>query len=210
MDNRARGTMRQHHARAMYDQIEGLLTSITQQLRSIIRADADMPGRVMGKAIAASGPFQRASDWTRQVATELGSVLLDTLGLAATIEWHLHQFQICTGMLYELTVNDSAGFELPDDCAGAIFDSYCESLSNVARHARAHRVVIVLTITPQEVTLAVSDNGIGLDDRAFAARGGGLAAMRARLQALQGSCELTGGRNAGTTVTVGLPISRTP
>jgi len=202
--------MRQHHARAMYDQIEGMLTSITRQLRSTIRADAEMRDRASGNADTPVEPLQRTNGWARQVAAELGSVLLDTLGLAATIEWHLHQFRVCTGMLYELTVDDAAGFELSDPCAAAIFESYCEALSNVARHADASRVVIALNITPHEATLVVSDNGIGLDDRAFATRGGGLAAMRARLQALQGSCKLTGARNAGTTVTVGLPISRAP
>lgn len=202
--------MRQHHARAMYDQIEGMLTSITRQLRSTILADADRPVRMNGSEDAASGPFHRSSGWARQVAAELGSVLLDTLGLSATMEWHLHQFQICTGIRYGLTVNDSAGFELSDECAATIFDCYCETLSNVARHAGASRVVIVLTITPHELTLVVSDNGIGLDDGTLARRAGGLAAMRARLQTLQGSCAVTGARNAGTTVTVGLPISRAP
>src|SRR5512134_3613441 len=183
--------MRQHHARAMYDQIEGMLTSITRQLRSTIRADAEMQDRMSGNAHTAVESFQRPNGWARQVAAELGSVLLDTLGLAATIEWHLHQFRNCTGMLYELTVDDSAGFDLSDECAGAIFDSYCEALSNVARHADANRVVIALNITPHEATLVVSDNGIGFDDTAAARTTGGLAAMRARLQALEGTCRVT-------------------
>jgi two-component system sensor histidine kinase UhpB len=202
--------MRQHHARAMYDQIEGMLTSITKQLRSTIQADAEMPARVANTANAAWGSLQRSSGWTRQVVTELGSVLLDTLGLAATIEWHLHQFQKCTGMLYELTVNESAGFDLPEEYAAAIFGAYCESLSNVARHAGASRVVVALTITPHEVTLVVSDNGIGFDDRALASGAGGLATMRARLQAARGSCRVTGARNDGTTVTANLPIPQLP
>jgi hypothetical protein len=41
--------MRQHPARAMYDQLEDTLTSITVQLRSAIQADASMPPRVNGK-----------------------------------------------------------------------------------------------------------------------------------------------------------------
>lgn len=98
MSDWARDTMRQHPGCAMYDEIAGMLTSMTMQLRSAIQADADMPPRVNGKVNGASGPFQRANGWARQAAAELGSVLLDTLGLAATIDWHLHQFQKCTGM----------------------------------------------------------------------------------------------------------------
>jgi len=198
--------MRSHPARAMYDQLEDALTSITMQLRSAIEADARMPARLNGLAHRASDPLQRVRGWGRQVAAELGSVLLETLGLAATIEWHVRQFQKCTGVLYELTVNHAAAFDLPEDYAATIFEIYNEALSNVARHAGASRVVIALTITPHEVTVIVSDNGIGLGKQSPALGAGGLAAIRARSQTYNGVCEVAAGRNAGTTVTVSLPL----
>ena len=180
----------------MYDQLEDALTSITRQLRTAIEADVRM-----------RPPRARASGWARQVWAELGSVLIDTLGLTATIEWHARQFQKCTGVLYELTVNHAAAFDLPEDHAAAIFDVYNEALSNVARHAGATRVSIALTITPHEVTMAVKDNGIGLRAEAAAGGAGGLAAIRARAQTYKGSCAVVGARNAGTTVTVSLPLT---
>jgi signal transduction histidine kinase len=197
--------MGHHPARAMYDQLEDGLISITRQLRSAIEADAGRPGRVNGKPQAAAGALERASSWAREVSAELGSVLLDTLGLAATIEWHVRQFQRCTGVLYELTVNDTAGFDLPDDYAATIFDVYTEALSNVARHSGARRVAVALTITPHEVTLVVRDDGIGLGKDAPVSVGG-FAAMRARSKAYKGVCEVAGTRSAGTTVAVSLPI----
>jgi signal transduction histidine kinase len=208
MSDSAKVTMRQHPARAMYHKIEDALTSITMQLRSAIYADVNTPSRVNGKVNGASGPLRRASGWARQVATELGSVLLDTLGLAATIDWHLHQVQKCTGILYELAVNNAAGFDLPEEHTATIFDVYSEALSNVARHAGASRVAIALTITPHEVTLVVRDNGIGLGEEASRSSRGGIAGMRARAQSHKGLCEFAGARNAGTTVTVSLPIAR--
>ena len=173
----------------MYDQLEDALTSITMQLRSAIEADA-----------------QRANRWARKTSAELGSVLLDTLGLAATIEWHARQFQKCTGILYELKVSHAAAFDLPEDHAAAIFDVYNEALSNVARHAGASRVAIALTITPHEVTMVVSDDGVGLGKQHPAPSAGGLAAIRARSQAYNGSCVFAGARSSGTTVTVSLPL----
>lgn len=56
--NPLRSLMRSHPARAMYDQIEDALTSITMQLRSAIEADAHRPHRVNGKANGASVPLQ--------------------------------------------------------------------------------------------------------------------------------------------------------
>jgi signal transduction histidine kinase len=101
----------------------------------------------------------RAADATDTPMDEplgLGPLLLDTLGLAAAIEWHLHQFRKRTGVRYELTVSDAAGFNPPEDYAATIFDIYCEALGNVARHSSASQVAIALSITPQEVTFAVS------------------------------------------------------
>lgn len=173
--------MRRHPARAMYDQLEDALTSITLQLRSAIRADAHMPSQRNGKASEAGAPLHRASGWARQISAELGSVL---------------------------TVNDAAGFELPEDYAETIFDIYNEALSNVARHAAASRVAITLSITAHEVTMVVRDNGIGLGNGTPASGARGIAAIRARSQTYQGLCEVADASNGGTTVTVSLPIPR--
>jgi two-component system, NarL family, sensor histidine kinase UhpB len=194
--------MHRYPARAMYNQLGDALRSITMQLRSAIEADAREYPRVNG----ASGPLQRKSGWARQVSAELASVLLATLGLAATIEWHVRQFQNCTGIPCELTVNNAAGFDLPENYAETLFDIYTEALSNVARHAAASHVAIALTITSREVVLVVADNGVGLGNEVSSSGASGLAAMRARSQAYQGSCEVAGGPNGGTTATVSLPI----
>ena len=103
----------------------------------------------------------RANANARRISTELGAVLLDTLGLAAAIEWHARRLQRCTGVRCELTVSDAAGIELPEACAATIFGIYDETLSNVARHPGASRVAIALTITAQQVTMVVRDNGSG-------------------------------------------------
>src|SRR4051794_2653051 len=117
------------------------------------------------------------SAWTRQVTAELGSILLGPLGLAATIEWHAHQFQKCTGIVCELTINDAAGSELPEDYAAAVFEAYNEALSNIARHAGASRVSIALTMSSRELTMAVRDDGIGLAHGAADASLGGIAGI---------------------------------
>ena len=141
------------------------------------------------------------------ISAELGAVLLDTLGLAAAIEWHMRRYQKRTGIPCELTVNSAAGFDLPEECAATIFDIYSEALGNVARHARASRVAIGLAVTPHEITMVVSDNGIGIGKEALAAEARGIAAIRERARVHAGFCEFAGVRNAGTTVTVSLPLA---
>ena len=150
--------------------------------------------------------YAQLDDTLTSISAELAAVLLDTLGLAGTIEWHMGRYQKCTGVLCELSAS-ATGFELPEEYAATIFDIYNEALGNVARHARASRVAIGLAVTPHEVTMVVSDNGIGLRKDSPARGASGMAAIRARAEAHAGFCEFTGVRNAGTTVTVSLPLA---
>jgi signal transduction histidine kinase len=92
----------------------------------------------------------------RSISTELGSILVDTLGLPAAIEWRARQFQKVTGVFCELTVDSVRPAGLPEDHAATIFAFYNEALSNVARHSMANRVAIALTITPNDVTVKLS------------------------------------------------------
>jgi signal transduction histidine kinase len=202
--------MSQHPARAMYDQIEETLISITMQLRSAIQADTDAASRASERAGGAADPLQRPSGWARQVTTELASVLLDALGLAATIEWHLQQCRKCTGLDYELSVNNTSRFDLPEKFAATLFEIYSEALSNVARHAYASRVTVALAITPDAVTMVVADDGVGLRNWGSASTPGGLSVMRERCRAHNGLCTVTTARGAGTTVIVSLPFAESP
>jgi signal transduction histidine kinase len=141
----------------------------------------------------------------RRISAELGSVLLDTLGLPAAIEWRVHRFQQRTGIACELALRGS--FALPEAYAATIFDICNEALSNVARHAQASKVFVALSIAPHEIAVVVRDNGKGLPTEAAASKAGGLAAIRARSRSYKGICEVAGAQRAGTTVVVCLPIA---
>ena len=176
--------MRHEPARAMRESSEDAQPSVTG-----VTGEVDAGGR-----------------WARRLTAGLESVLLDTLGLAATIEWHLHRWQKCTGIACELAVSNEAGFDLPEEYAATIFHIYSEALSNVVRHSLAGRIAVALIITPHKVTLVVRDNGIGLGEQASSR--GSIAGMRARAQSHKGLCEFAGAPNAGTTVTANLPIAQ--
>jgi len=86
-----------------------------------------------------------------------------------------------------------------------------EALNNVAKHARARRVRVVLWSGNDGVRLDVTDDGVGFDTGALArswpgAGGGlGLASMRERAEALHGRLRLACGPQGGTVVEVHLP-----
>jgi signal transduction histidine kinase len=82
-----------------------------------------------------------------------------------------------------------------------------EALSNTARHSRARKVEVRLTLEGEFVMLDVTDDGVGFDADADTF-GFGLAGMRERLTALGGQLLLESNPGEGTTVTAALPLAR--
>jgi len=151
-----KGARRTHPACATYGELEKTLAVIKTQLRSFIQADTQSC-KARRRVNGARSQTERASPSIDEVVSELWPVLLDTQGVAATLEWYAREFQKCTGIFCGLTITDAAGFEMPGKYAAAIFDVYRESLHNVARHAHPSRIEIAVTIWPHEIAMIVRD-----------------------------------------------------
>ena len=85
-----------------------------------------------------------------------------------------------------------------------------EALANAVRHSRATRVALDLRYHPNELTLTVSDNGIGFQtaDTTLPAKGHfGLQGMRERANQIGGALNVDSSPAGGTTVTLSVPLS---
>lgn len=78
-----------------------------------------------------------------------------------------------------------------------------EALSNVARHARARKVDVVVSNNDDGVTLVVADDGAGIPSSHRL--GSGLLNMNDRAERLGGTCSVSSTDGAGTTVTWHIP-----
>jgi signal transduction histidine kinase len=180
---------------------------IKMQLKSAIQAEAGLLSGNDEKPGFARA--DSASQSIRQISAELGAVLIDTLGLAATIEWYVHEFQKCTGIYYDLSIDDALGAGLAEEYATAIFHIFHEALSNIVRHAGAEKVTIEVSITPREVAMVVWDNGVGVaESQAGNSTSGGLAAIRKHASSFDGFCRVVAVPNEGTTLSVSLPLAK--
>ena len=90
--------------------------------------------------------------------------------------------------------------------ATALYRIIQESLTNVARHARASQVVITLKQEDEHLRLTIADDGRGFDAVAAASEVRfGLAGITERSQWLGGDCMIDSTPGAGTTVAVTIP-----
>ena len=103
---------------------------------------------------------------------------------------------------------------LPPEVEATLFRVAQEALTNVRKHARAHRAVLTLSYMHDRVTLDVRDDGTGFDPgKAYDATGSahaggfGLGTMRERVERLGGTFSIESAPGEGTTLTVELLLA---
>jgi signal transduction histidine kinase len=147
---------------------------------------------------------------TQRLATELRPGILDDLGLVPAIQWQVEEFGRRTGVPATLRI-DGAPVPLDDRIATAAFRVLQESLTNIARHARAGTVTVTLQLDSAGLALEVHDDGIGIaparrdDPHAL-----GLLGMRERAIRWGGQFTIEPRDGGGTTVRLHVPLPQAP
>ncbi|WP_055620074.1 GAF domain-containing protein [Streptomyces sp. JHA19] len=96
---------------------------------------------------------------------------------------------------------------VPAHTADHVMAVLTESLTNVARHARADRTDVVLETDGKQVRLTVTDNGVGIPD---GGRRSGLTNMAERAQKLGGDLKLESPDGRGTRLVWHAPLQQSP
>jgi len=96
---------------------------------------------------------------------------------------------------------------LPEHVEVAAYYVVSEALSNVAKHARASRVQVVVVVEDAIVRMTVRDDGRG---GATVGAGSGLVGLQDRVAAVGGTIEIASARGRGTSLVVELPIEAPP
>ncbi|MGB8857927.1 MAG: PAS domain S-box protein [Ilumatobacteraceae bacterium] len=93
---------------------------------------------------------------------------------------------------------------IDQDVTGEVAAVVREALSNVARHARAHKVEVSLSHVGERLNVVISDDGAGIPSSHRL--GSGLLNMHDRASRLSGACTVTSGEGTGTTVRWQVPV----
>ena len=83
-----------------------------------------------------------------------------------------------------------------------------EAVRNAVRHGQARTIRLHLAVTRAKVSLAITDDGIGLPEHAMDATGMGLKIMRYRARMLGGEVHFERVEPTGTRVVCECPIER--
>ena len=89
----------------------------------------------------------------------------------------------------------------------AVYFVCSEALANVAKHAAASRVSVVVIADANQITATITDDGVGGADPS---RGSGLRGLADRVEALGGQLAVRDRSGGGTAVTVTIPLTALP
>ncbi len=142
----------------------------------------------------------------RQLAHRLHPSGLQHLTLDAALEQLADEFRVAGGLEVLVAIDRGGGGPLPKPIKLAAYRIAQEALHNVAKHARAGRVVVRMTQRAKEVELAVSDDGRGFQPGA-PSEGLGLVSMAERGALVGGTVTIDSKPGRGTVVRARLPLS---
>jgi signal transduction histidine kinase len=193
-------------AREIHDELGQALTGLKLDI-SWMKHRLPRDHEMMAQCASIIERIDQTANTVRRIATKLRPSVLDQLGLAAALEWQGQEFGTRTGIPVSMDVS-ADGAAIPDDLGSSAFRILQESLTNVARHAKASRVTIRLSQTPTLLTLQVSDDGVGCTPACFeGTRSLGLIGMRERALACGGELSISGAPGRGTTVLLRVPLN---
>jgi signal transduction histidine kinase len=195
-------------ARELHDETLQGLGGLRVLLSSVLRLD-DLP-EAQQAVREAMGHIEHEIENLRAIITELRPAALDQLGLRTAIEALLDRHREQSGFQIdgELALPDVGAGEvrLDSEIESTAYRLVQEALTNVAKHAGAKSVRVVVACETDELHIEVKDDGAGFDP-AGSTGGFGLAGMRERVSLAGGDLSISSGEH-GTLVKACLPVDR--
>ncbi len=192
-------------ARELHDELGQGITAVRSIAGAIIQRTTAQPG-LNGSAQAILAMTTQMQDGVHAILQRLRSRAADSqVRIEEAIEsycalWASHHGDIRIECRIE-----PLGEQLTDALGLTILRMVQESLTNVARHARATSVEVRLGVRGGQIEVEIIDNGRGLGENPAPGRHG-LVGMRERIAELHGQLELCSSPSGGLNVRARLPL----
>jgi two-component system sensor histidine kinase UhpB len=188
---------RRRVAQELHDEIGQSLTAVLLELKRV--AD-QAPPPVREQLHQVQETTRNSLDEIRRIARRLRPGVLEELGLSSALRALATEFSTAG-----LAVHRQLETDLPDlgsEVELVLYRVAQEGLTNVARHADAHKVALILQRDGAGVRLRIRDDGRGVG---VAAEGAGILGMRERALLIGADLAVGPGPDGGTDVSLRVP-----
>lgn len=193
-------------SRELHDELGQVLTALRMRLLQLSENPGLSQVELQQQISALTAGVAGAIDTTRSIANALRPSILDTLDLAAAVRTETQALGKRLGIRCHCSAPDSH-IKLPEAVTSHVYRVFQEATTNIARHARASRVEVVLQIAADTLSLSITDNGIGIHPERRSSLSLGLTGMQERALYLGGSLSIgTPASHSGTCLRMSIPL----
>lgn len=200
---------RRHLSRELHDGLGQEVTALVLGLKLIARhlpsGSLAQPG--LSELVETVARIDRE---VHALAVQLRPPALDDLGLDAALTTYVEHWSLRTGVDVTFQNVGLHGHRLAAEVETALYRVVQEALNNVAKHAAAQRVSVLVQRTQSEILTVIEDDGCGFAPERLVSAGArsklGLLGMRERMAYAGGSLCITSREGVGTTVRASIPL----
>jgi PAS domain S-box-containing protein len=202
---------RKEISRELHDEISQLLLSINLHL-AILDSNAAINPKSIRRSIArVRWLVEKSVRIVHDFARELRPPMLDDLGLIPALSTYIVDFSKRKGLKIHFTA--FSGVEaFAGDKRTVLYRVTQEALANVAKHARASLVKVLIMKAREGVCLEISDNGKAFDIGRLSSAAWsdrlGLTGMRERVEMVGGRFSVESASGTGTTIRAEIPFGK--
>ena len=192
-------------ARELHDELGQVLTALRMDSVWMQERLKETDPRASERALTMCQLIDKNIEDVRGMAFRLRPGVLDDLGLVDALDWYTTDFERRTETTCVFEYSEIPA--LSETVATAAYRITQEAMTNVARHAMASSIEVILNAPNGMLTLAVVDDGRGFNPNDLSdSEGLGVAGMRERASLVGGTLEVESQADKGTRVLFTVPI----
>jgi len=199
---------RKRIAREMHDQFGEQLTALGLGIKAL--KDGCGTDQQLGPMVSALEKVAQQLDQdVDHLVWELRPTALDDLGLRAALANYVQDWSLRAGVRADLHTTGLSADRLTSEVETTLYRIAQEALNNIAKHARAENVDVILERRPDHVSLIIEDDGVGFDQVNSGAphQGFGLLGMQERAALVGATVQIESAAGDGTTIIVRMPVN---
>lgn len=194
-------------AREIHDELGQQLTGLKMDMSWIMKKMKTADDAIKQKIESSIELLGKTLNAVRKIASELHPSILDNLGLIDAIQWQSQEFEKRSGIKTEFR-NSFSPITPAKKIIIGIFRIYQESLTNIARHADATKILTTLEQKHGHIILNIKDNGKGFDVlKIHHKKTLGLLSMKERTLMMGGKYIIRSEIGKGTSILVSVPYT---
>jgi PAS domain S-box-containing protein len=208
---RAEEEERRRIARELHDEIGQALFAIKINLQAVAKNPVE--STILARLEDSLGLVERTIDQVRSLSLDLRPSLLDDLGLVPALRSCCRLYANRLGIEVDFAADPTIG-RCDPEIETACYRVAQEALNNLAKHAKATKVLVKLRSSIRDMRLSIADNGIGFDvevatDRSMRGSSIGMLGMRERAMLAGGRLTIRSEPGLGTEVEATFPVGGT-